>query len=172
MKNKFVLISVALAVVVVGLIAWSRAGSGDASAAAGGSTTIQSTTSQLAGSGVDQKQSSTNKSTTSTKKSATTSTVRATRLRTVALAALPEEAQATWRLVQRKGPFPYDRDGITFENREGRLPTKPRGYYHEYTVTTPGESDRGARRLIVGSGGDVYYTDDHYDSFAQVMLAP
>ena len=89
----------------------------------------------------------------------------------MALSSLPSQAQDTWRLVQHKGPFPFDRDGVTFENREGLLASKSSGYYREYTVATPGEGDRGARRLIVGSGGDVYYTDDHYGSFAQVMLA-
>lgn len=88
--------------------------------------------------------------------------------RLVALSALPPQAQATWRLVQQGGPFPYDRDGVVFENRERLLPSHTRGYYHEYTVPTPGESDRGARRLITGASGELFYTDDHYDSFVVV----
>lgn len=78
---------------------------------------------------------------------------------------LPVEALQTLDLVDRGGPFPYDRDGTTFQNREGLLPPRPSGYWKEYTVPTPGSSDRGARRLVVGAGGEVYYTADHYQSF-------
>ncbi len=83
---------------------------------------------------------------------------------------LPPEAAQTLRLIERGGPFPYTRDGAVFQNRERRLPERPRGYYHEYTVPTPGEQDRGARRIV--TGGDppevIYYTDDHYRSFRRV----
>ena len=82
---------------------------------------------------------------------------------------LPRQAQDTIRLIDQGGPFPFDRDGITFQNREGILPKKPNGYYHEYTVITPGSSDRGARRIIAGDLGELYYTDDHYDSFREVV---
>jgi guanyl-specific ribonuclease Sa len=85
------------------------------------------------------------------------------------LSTLPAEAASTWRLVQQGGPFPYPRDdGEVFANREKRLPTKESGYYHEYTVRTPGSADRGLRRLITGAGGELYYTDDHYVSFVAV----
>ncbi len=87
----------------------------------------------------------------------------------VALASLPREAQQTVRLVDRGGPFPYDRDGVTFGNRERLLPTEPSGYYREYTVPTPGEDDRGARRIVAGDDGrKLYWTDDHYASFSRV----
>lgn len=110
-----------------------------------------------------------------------TPTVRATRtprptrtpadgLLTVALAKLPPQARETIRLIQKGGPFPYKRDGVTFENREGLLPKRPSGYYKEYTVVTPGSADRGARRVIAGEGGELYYTDDHYDTFRRVLL--
>ena len=82
---------------------------------------------------------------------------------------LPRQAQDTIRLIDKGGPFPFDRDGITFQNREQLLPKKPDGYYHEYTVITPGSSDRGARRIIAGDQGELYYTDDHYDSFREVI---
>ena len=72
-------------------------------------------------------------------------------------------------MIEQGGPFPYDRDGIVFGNREGLLPPRPDGYYHEYTVITPGSADRGARRIIAGQPGEYYYTDDHYDSFKQVQ---
>jgi ribonuclease T1 len=72
-------------------------------------------------------------------------------------------------LVDQGGPFPYDRDGVVFENREGLLPGQRSGYYHEYTVPTPGETDRGARRIITGSAGELYWTDDHYRSFERIQ---
>jgi ribonuclease T1 len=90
-------------------------------------------------------------------------------LATVPVAALPPQAVAMLALIDRGGPFRYAQDGSTFSNLEGHLPGRPRGYYREYTVTTPGASDRGARRLIVGRDGDVYYTSDHYESFRQVI---
>lgn len=86
----------------------------------------------------------------------------------VSLAQLPTEAADTVALIQAGGPFPYDRDGIVFENREGLLPAESSGYYHEYTVPTPGASDRGARRIIEGSGGELYWTDDHYRTFERI----
>lgn len=81
----------------------------------------------------------------------------------------PGQAQIdeTLRLIERGGPFPHSQDGTTFFNREGLLPSRPRGYYREYTVETPRLSHRGARRIV--TGGDppeiFYYTDDHYASF-------
>jgi len=86
----------------------------------------------------------------------------------VALTDLPPEAAQTVDLIRAGGPFPYERDGVVFENREGLLPDESSGYYHEYTVPTPGASDRGARRIIVGSGGELYWTDDHYRSFERI----
>jgi guanyl-specific ribonuclease Sa len=80
---------------------------------------------------------------------------------------LPDEARQTISLIQRGGPYPYAQDGSVFGNREGRLPQRPRGYYHEYTVDTPGLSHRGTRRIVTG-GEPVeiwYYSDDHYDTF-------
>ncbi|VXC02558.1 ribonuclease domain-containing protein [Aeromicrobium sp. 9AM] len=81
---------------------------------------------------------------------------------------LPEEALETIALIRSDGPFPYSRDGVVFMNREGLLPRHERGYWHEYTVPTPGESDRGARRIIAGRGGELYYTANHYRSFVRV----
>jgi ribonuclease T1 len=88
------------------------------------------------------------------------------------LSSLPPEASDTLALIHSGGPFPYDQDGTVFQNREGILPSESTGYYHEYTVKTPGSPDRGARRLIGGgattSPVHVYYTDDHYESFCEV----
>lgn len=72
-------------------------------------------------------------------------------------------------LIAKGGPYPYDRDGINFGNFEGILPKKAGGYYSEYTVKTPGASDRGARRIVVGKSGEKYYTDDHYASFSFIQ---
>ena len=82
---------------------------------------------------------------------------------------LPPEARQTLALVRSGGPFPYSRDGVVFSNREARLPKRKRGYYHEYTVRTPGARDRGARRIVAGEGGELYYTDDHYRSFRRII---
>ncbi len=90
-------------------------------------------------------------------------------LPTVVLAELPQEAITTLALIDKGGPFPYEKDGSTFANQERLLPQRQRGYYREYTVPTPGARDRGARRLVVGEAGDVYYTADHYESFRQVL---
>ena len=81
---------------------------------------------------------------------------------------LPPEALETMALIETDGPFPYSKDGSTFQNREGLLPSQPQGYYSEYTVDTPGSSDRGARRIIGGEEGELYYTDDHYSSFSWI----
>jgi len=85
---------------------------------------------------------------------------------------LPPEAIATLGLIERGGPFPYDRDGTTFQNRERLLPERPRGYYREYTVATPGSRDRGARRIVTGGHPPevYYYTEDHYRSFRRVEV--
>ena len=83
--------------------------------------------------------------------------------------ALPPEVAVTLALIQRGGPFPHRQDGVVFENREGELPVRPRGFYHEFTVETPGAHDRGARRIITGSGSEMYWTDDHYQSFERIV---
>ncbi|WP_404383750.1 guanyl-specific ribonuclease SA [Knoellia locipacati] len=90
-------------------------------------------------------------------------------LETVAESRLPRQAKATLALIRAGGPYPYDQDDRTFQNREGILPQQKRGYYREYTVETPGSDDRGARRIVGGQGGDRYWTDDHYDSFRQIQ---
>jgi ribonuclease T1 len=84
-------------------------------------------------------------------------------------AALPAEARETLALIKAGGPFPYQRDGAVFGNREGLLPKRSRGYYREYTVRTPAARDRGARRIVAGRGGEYYYTDDHYRSFRRII---
>jgi len=89
----------------------------------------------------------------------------------VALSSLPPEASDTYDLIQSDGPFPYPEDGTVFQNREGLLPACSSGYYHEYTVETPGSPDRGARRIIAGDAGEYFYTDDHYESFSLIDVS-
>ena len=89
---------------------------------------------------------------------------------TVALATLPPEARQTHRLILSGGPFPYAKDSSVFSNFERNLPRRERGFYREYTVTTPGSRDRGARRIVCGGRQPTapeacYYTADHYASF-------
>lgn len=86
----------------------------------------------------------------------------------IAVSELPAQARATIALIRKRGPFPFERDGAVFGNFEKRLPAKERGYYREYTVRTPGAKNRGARRIVAGRGGELYYTDDHYASFKRI----
>ncbi|MFD9813562.1 ribonuclease domain-containing protein [Streptomyces sp. NPDC059080] len=88
---------------------------------------------------------------------------------TVAERELPREARETLRLIDAEGPYPYRKDGTVFGNYEKRLPGQARGYYHEFTVPTPGARDRGARRLITGDHHETYYTADHYRTFKAVL---
>jgi ribonuclease T1 len=84
------------------------------------------------------------------------------------LSSLPPEAVKTVLLIQQDGPFPYRQDGVIYNNLEQQLPNKPRGYYHEYTVKTPGSPDRGTRRIITGQDGQFYYTSNHYQAFVSI----
>ena len=90
----------------------------------------------------------------------------------IAAAELPGEARQTISLIRKGGPFPFLRDGVVFGNFEKRLPTRARGYYREYTVRTPGARERGARRIVAGKGGELYYTDDHYQRFKRIREGP
>jgi ribonuclease T1 len=93
-------------------------------------------------------------------------------VREVSVGDLPDEALDTLALIASDGPFPYHQDGVVFQNREGILPKNAKGYYHEYTVVTPGSPDRGARRIIVGECGDRWFTDDHYATFELIVGQP
>ena len=81
---------------------------------------------------------------------------------------LPKEARQTIALIRQGGPYPYRKDGAVFGNFERLLPLHERGYYKEFTVPSPGSRDRGARRIILGKAGELYYTDNHYQSFRRV----
>src|SRR5215471_252539 len=90
----------------------------------------------------------------------------------VSVDALPSEARTTLQHIRDGGPFPFSRDGVVFGNREHFLPSQRRGYYHEYTVPTPGVKTRGARRIVCGgavtSVSECYYSDDHYQTFRRI----
>jgi ribonuclease T1 len=92
---------------------------------------------------------------------------------TVHLAQLPGAGKETFELIRRGGPFPYEKDGTVFRNRERLLPGSPRGYYREYTVQTPGVRHRGARRIVCGGPATqpdaCYYSADHYASFRKIV---
>ncbi|MGW3330180.1 ribonuclease domain-containing protein [Streptomyces rubiginosohelvolus] len=103
--------------------------------------------------------------TTSTTASSATA-FRAAAVGSICSSALPSQAHDTLDLIEQGGPFPYEQDGTVFQNREGLLPDRSTGYYHEYTVITPGSDDRGARRIVTGEQNEEdYYTADHYASF-------
>lgn len=91
---------------------------------------------------------------------------------TIAIGNLPREAQQALSVIRRGPPYPFAKDGVVFGNHERLLPRQPRGYYHEFTVKTPGSHNRGAQRLIVGgepaTSREIYYTADHYASFRRV----
>ena len=82
--------------------------------------------------------------------------------------ALPAEGRRVLGLIRAGGPFRYSQDDQVFGNFERVLPVRNRGYYREYTVPTPGEADRGARRIVAGDGGEKYYTSDHYATFKYI----
>jgi ribonuclease T1 len=86
----------------------------------------------------------------------------------ISVAQLPAQARDTLRAIKRGGPFAYPRDGVVFKNYEHALPERRRGYYHEYTVKTPGRHNRGARRIISGADGEYFYTADHYQTFRRI----
>jgi ribonuclease T1 len=92
---------------------------------------------------------------------------------TIQVAELPRQGRETYELIRQGGPFPYDKDGTVFGNRERLLPIEKRGYWREYTVKTPGSRDRGARRIVCGGPPRTphacYYTADHYASFRKIV---
>jgi ribonuclease T1 len=90
---------------------------------------------------------------------------------------LPREGQETYQLIHQGGPFPYEKDGTVFGNRERLLPRAMRGFYREYTVRTPGVKHRGARRIVCGGQAPrkpqtCYFTPDHYASFRMIVDKP
>ncbi|MFI6494108.1 ribonuclease domain-containing protein [Streptomyces sp. NPDC050564] len=96
----------------------------------------------------------------------------ATAVGSICYGALPSQAYDTLDLIESGGPFPYSQDGSVFQNRESVLPSQSTGYYHEYTVITPGSSTRGARRIVTGKKTqEDYYTSDHYVTFKLINFS-
>lgn len=92
---------------------------------------------------------------------------------TVSVSQMPPQGQQVLKLIHSGGPFPYDKDGAVFGNRERLLPIKPRGYYREYTVASARARSRGAQRIVCGGSQPTlpdtcYYTKDHYSSFKKI----
>jgi RHS repeat-associated protein len=85
-----------------------------------------------------------------------------------------EDLAPTLDRIRTGGRYPHRNDGSIFENRiprgatEPKLPVKPFGYYREYVHPTQGASGPGRQRIVTGQGGEMYYTNDHYDSFIQI----
>ena len=100
-------------------------------------------------------------------------TAAADKLATISVAELPAQGAQTYALIAQGGPFPYEKDGVVFGNRERLLPISNRGYYREYTVATPGVRHRGTRRIVCGGKprepDACYYTADHYASFRRIV---
>ncbi|MEV7199427.1 ribonuclease domain-containing protein [Streptomyces griseoluteus] len=98
--------------------------------------------------------------------SATTADAATASVGSICYGSLPSQAYDTLDLIAQGGPYPYSQDGVVFQNREGVLPGQSSGYYHEYTVKTPGDPTRGARRIVTGQRTEEdYYTSDHYATF-------
>ena len=158
MRDKRTLAGLVAALLTAALIWWSQGDAGTQQEPTADETSSVETTAQ----------SPSDDSTSSPEMPAADGTDPESGLLLIPLRALPPEAHQTLALIEAGGPFPHDRDGVTFENREGLLPDHPEGYYAEYTVETPGSDDRGARRIVVGDGGELYYTQDHYASFGRI----
>ena len=161
--RRLIAVGTLVAVVVVFILVWLVAGRGGGTPSTSAATSAVTTAVPVG-----------TITTTPVKTSTTTTTATiappVSGVATVKLADLPPEAQHTVKLVLAGGPYPYQRDGVVFENRERHLPTHASGYYHEYTVVTPGASTRGTRRIIKGGRGELFYTDDHYGRFEQVIV--
>ena len=91
----------------------------------------------------------------------------------ITVAELPTQGKQIYALIHRGGPFAHEKDGVVFGNRERLLPLEKRGFYHEYTVSTPGAKTRGAKRIVCGGQPKTpeicYYTADHYASFRKIV---
>ncbi len=92
---------------------------------------------------------------------------------TITIAEMPQQGAQTYALIHQGGPFAHAKDGVVFGNRERLLPAQKRGFYHEYTVATPGSKNRGAKRIVCGGQPKApeicYYTADHYASFRKIV---
>jgi ribonuclease T1 len=172
-RTRSIVVAVVVVLAIAGWNAFVRddGGAGDAATSSTVASSVERTT--AAPSGVAEPTTATTRrpasSTTTTSVAAAAEAV--SDLPVASTADLPPEALDTLALIEAGGPYPYDQDDGVFGNREGILPDAYDGYYREYTVVPPGEGDRGARRFVVGADGEVFYTDDHYESFVEVVDA-
>jgi ribonuclease T1 len=151
------LIVIGLGVLLIGaLIGWSARGG--SSSAVAPSSSARSTSVAVTTSSADSKPSSGCPAITADD--------------TVTIDRLPPEAAETLQAIDAGPPYPFKKDGTVFQNREKVLPKQANGYYHEFTVVTPGSSDRGARRVIAGDCDERWYTDDHYATFQLIVGSP
>ncbi|MFJ1756911.1 ribonuclease [Kitasatospora sp. NPDC088134] len=172
MKNRSRLIGLVVLVllgIVAGVVALTAGGSGSGSPSTAKSSAKSSATGSPAAGG--PKPSAPAKSpvpTAPAKPSESAWVPTSTSLADVCRSKLPAQALDTLGLIAKGGPYPYRSDGIVFENRESRLPRQSNGYYHEFTVVTPGSDDRGTRRVVTGGVGEQYWTADHYATFQEI----
>lgn len=96
---------------------------------------------------------------------------------TCSVDSLPAEAgQQIDDILSGAAPDHGRHDGKHFGNYEGLLPEEKSDFYREYTVTTPGITHRGERRIVVGGGTKTnpevwYYSSDHFKSFCTITDA-
>lgn len=169
-----VLVVVALVVAWFALGGLRRPETGAVPGASGSASAATSAAARTPSAGRPSGMASTAAGVRPTRTSDASATDPASGLRWVSVEKLPKQAGQTLTLIRAGGPFPYAKDGTVFGNNEGVLPRQARGYYHEFTVPTPGESDRGARRIVTGgpaygvTNGEFYYTGDHYATFERI----
>lgn len=58
--------------------------------------------------------------------------------------------------------------GDNFGNYEEILPVEDGVTYKECDIDTLGAEKRGAKRIVFSNDGNIYYTEDHYESFVQL----
>lgn len=71
----------------------------------------------------------------------------------------------TWERVQRGDKLRGD--GV-FTDFAHKLPKRPKGYWREFVHPTEGVRGAGPQRVIVGRGGEIFYTPDARKSFIQL----
>ncbi len=168
MRNRRSWLGLLAAILTVAVLWWVQGDGGTATQDPQASPTTAEPTAEPTGTSSDVPTLPTPTQTATVSPPPTSGTDPESGLPIVAVTDLPPEARETIALIDQGGPFPYAQDGDTFRNDEGLLPDQPLGYYREYTVETPGSEDRGARRIVAGSAGELYWTDDHYNSFSRI----
>lgn len=64
---------------------------------------------------------------------------------------------------------PFTKGGQTFANRDGRLPASDGVTYSEWDVNPRVQgSPRDSMRLVTGSDGSAWFTNDHYETFVRI----